>query len=117
MCGYNVDEIDGRTSQLHQQLPWRDGSLATRWLGQEKPAEYVRNSRAEKEEKTSDPGVNFINIFLAAFTHKDPKIVKKTDSLTVLFVLLGSALVQATHKMLLKLTPGHGEAEAREGYQ
>jgi len=36
------------------------------------------------------------------------KITKaqKTDTLTVNFVLLGSALVKASHKMLVKSTPG-----------
>jgi len=32
----------------------------------------------------------------------DPNSTKKTDSLTVFFVLLGSALAQAAHKMLVK---------------
>jgi len=38
-------------------------------------------------------GVNFINVLWAAFTWADPKSAKKTDSLTVFFVLLGSARV------------------------
>ncbi len=46
----------------------------------------------------SAPGVNFINILLAAFTSTDPKSAKKTDSFTVSFALLGSALVKAAHR-------------------
>jgi len=38
--------------------------------------------------------------------HADPKSVKKTDSLTVFFTLLGLASVKAACKMLVKLTPG-----------
>ncbi len=37
--------------------------------------------------------------------HADPKSAKKTDGLTVFFVLLGSALVKAASKMFVKLTP------------
>ncbi len=44
------------------------------------------------------PGVNFNNYLLAVFTPRDPKSEKKTDILTVFFVLLGSALVKATCK-------------------
>ncbi len=40
------------------------------------------------------------------FTHADLKSTKKTDSLTVLFTLLGSGSVKAVFKMLVKLTPG-----------
>jgi len=40
---------------------------------------------------------------------KDPKSVKKTDSLTVFFELLGSAHVKASHKMLVKSTQGGKE--------
>jgi len=35
----------------------------------------------------------------------DPKSAKKTDKLTVLYVLLESSSVKAAHKMLMKLTP------------
>jgi len=34
-----------------------------------------------------------------AYTHVDPKSTKKTNSLTVLFALLGSGCVKAAHKM------------------
>jgi len=37
--------------------------------------------------------------------HADPKSAKKTDGLTVFFVLLGSALEKAASKMFVKLTP------------
>jgi len=42
----------------------------------------------------------------AAFLSADPKSVKKTDGLTVLFALLGSAFVKSALKMLMKLTAG-----------
>jgi hypothetical protein len=35
---------------------------------------------------------------------KDPKSTKKTDNLTVFFVLLGSARVKALNRMLVKST-------------
>ena len=41
------------------------------------------------------PGVNFINVLLAAFTHEDPERAKKQLNLTVFFALLGSARVKA----------------------
>jgi len=50
------------------------------------------------------PRVNFTNILLEAFTCADPKTTKKNDSLTVFFVLLESAHVKASSKMLVKLT-------------
>jgi len=43
---------------------------------------------------------------LEAFTHADPKSVKKTDNLTVFFTTLGSVYVKALCKMLMKLTLG-----------
>jgi len=52
------------------------------------------------------PGVNFINVLKAAFTLADPKSTKKTDGLTVCFALLGSVLIKASRKMLVKSTPG-----------
>ena len=44
----------------------------------------------------------------AAFTISDPKSAKKLLDLTVFFALLGSALVKAACKMLVKLTLGRG---------
>jgi hypothetical protein len=52
------------------------------------------------------PEVNFINLLQAAFTHADPKSAKKTVKLSVFFTLLGSASAKATHRSLMKLTPG-----------
>jgi hypothetical protein len=46
-----------------------------------------------------------MNTLCAAFTRKDPKIVKIQSSYQYLFALLGSASVKALHKMLMKLTP------------
>jgi len=60
---------------------------------------------------SSDPslsGVNYTNILHEAFTCADPKSAKKTDSLTVIFGLLGFAHVKAARKMMVKLTPGAG---------
>ncbi len=46
-----------------------------------------------KESLNNKPGVNFINILRMPFMRSDPKSAKKTDSLTVFFVLLGSACI------------------------
>jgi len=43
--------------------------------------------------------VNFINIRSKAFTCKDPKSAKKTDSLTVCFALFESAWTKAASTM------------------
>jgi len=51
------------------------------------------------------PGLNFINLLRTAFAHADPKSVKDTYDLTVFFMLLGSMIVKAVRKMLMKLTP------------
>ncbi len=51
------------------------------------------------------PGVNFINVLWAAFTHKDPQSAKKTVKLSVFFVLWGSSHTKAARKTLMKLTP------------
>ncbi len=51
-------------------------------------------------------GVNFTNIIQAAFTHADPEQAKKTDNLTVFFMLLGSLGIKALLKTLMKKTPG-----------
>jgi hypothetical protein len=48
------------------------------------------------------PDVDFTSILSEAFMGTDPKSVKKTDNLTVLFVLKGSA-----RKMLMRLTRRH----------
>jgi len=50
-------------------------------------------------------GANFTNILCEAFISADPKSIKIQSSHRYLFVLLGSALVKAAHKTLLKLTP------------
>jgi len=53
------------------------------------------------------PGVNFTNIFCAAFTHTDAKSTKKTDSMTVFlrFSEYGCVIVKASRNTLVKLTP------------
>ncbi len=38
--------------------------------------------------------------------HTDPKLAKKTDNLTVFFVLSGSARTKAARRAFVKLTPG-----------
>jgi len=49
------------------------------------------------------PGVNFTNVLLKSFIHKDPKKHKKTDGFTVFFsFFLGSACLKAA-KMFVKL--------------
>jgi len=54
----------------------------------------------------STPGVNFINILLAAFTLGDTKSLKKIDNLSVIFMHLGSLSVKAEQKKLVKSSPG-----------
>jgi len=51
------------------------------------------------------PGVNFNNIFLAAFTHADHKSAKRQSSHQCCLALFGPTSIKATHKMLMKLTP------------
>ncbi len=61
------------------------------------------------------PGVNFINILLSAYTCSDPESAKKTDGLTVFFVLLESLSIKAARKMLVKLTPGGPQVDREFG--
>jgi len=51
------------------------------------------------------PVADFTNALCTVFMHADPKSAKKTDSLTVFFCVLGSSLVKAACKTLMKLTP------------
>jgi len=64
----------------------------------------------EREEEIvrfqARPGVDFINILRAVFMFEDPKSEIKTVKLSIFLALLGSALVKAAHRMLMKLTPG-----------
>jgi len=56
---------------------------------------------------SSPPGVDFTNIFRAAFASADPKRSKKKQSGHLcLFALLGSSGVKSAHKTLMKLTIG-----------
>ncbi len=50
-------------------------------------------------------GLNFINVLHTAFALVDPKSVKDTDDLTIIFTLLGSTGAKAVHRILMKLTP------------
>jgi len=50
--------------------------------------------------------VIFIYILWEAFMVLDPESVKKINNLTVIFTHLGSVLVKAPRKMLMKLSPG-----------
>jgi hypothetical protein len=52
-------------------------------------------------------GLNFINVLRTAFTLTDPKSVKKTIKWSSMFTLLGSTIVKAARKTLVKLTPDH----------
>ena len=55
--------------------------------------------------KSTNPGVNFINVLQAAFTLAGPKSAKKTVMSSSFFAPLGSACVKAACRMLMKLTP------------
>jgi len=54
---------------------------------------------------SSSPGLNFINALRTAFTHLDPKSIKKTVKLSIFITLLGSMGIKAARKTLVKLTP------------
>ncbi len=56
-------------------------------------------------EDLKRPGINFIKILRAAFSLADLKSAKKTENLTVFFVILGSGHVKASRRTLMKLTP------------
>jgi len=68
-----------------------------------KPAEAQSLVRASFEGL---PGVNFTNIFTLSFYARRSRKRKKTDDLTVFFMLLGTASVKAVHRTLMKSTPG-----------
>ena len=51
------------------------------------------------------PGLDFINIFHAAFTSADPKWVKMTIKFSIFFMLQGSTSVKAARKTLMELSP------------
>jgi len=52
------------------------------------------------------PGVNFINVFCAAYTRADPKSVKLCWRLDWAIMLTGYVRLIAVRRMLMKLTPG-----------
>ncbi len=52
------------------------------------------------------PGLNFINILCAAFTHADPNSVKRYWQLNWNFTLSGPVWVKAVCRALVKLRPG-----------
>jgi len=54
----------------------------------------------------STPGVNFINVILAAFTRANPESVQIQSSRQYHLRLLGSAHIKAVYRMLMKLSPG-----------
>ncbi len=54
---------------------------------------------------TPGPGVNFTDISWATFIHKDPKSAKRHWWFDCLYALLGSLLVKAAYKTLVKLIP------------
>jgi len=56
--------------------------------------------------RISYSGLKFINVLHEAFMFEDPKSIKKTVKLSIFFALSGSARVIATHRTLMKLTPG-----------
>ncbi len=56
-------------------------------------------------ERGKSPGVNFTNIWRAAFTHADPKSLKIQWSCHYLLALLWSESIKASLNTLMKLTP------------
>jgi hypothetical protein len=48
--------------------------------------------------------LNFINVLRTPFTLTDPKSVKKTVKLSIIFRLLGSTSVKAVRRTLMKLS-------------
>jgi len=50
--------------------------------------------------------VNFTNIFMLSFYAHRSRKCKKTDNLTVFFMLLGSTCIKTVCRTLMKLTPG-----------
>ena len=63
------------------------------------------STTGDKNALNSISGVNFINVFTGSFYACRSQKRKKLLNLTVFFALLGSALVKAARKMLVKLTP------------
>jgi hypothetical protein len=61
-------------------------------------------------EELTTAGVNFINVLWAAFTSEDSKSTKRYRWLDWILMLLGSALIKASHKMLVKLAPEANDA-------
>jgi len=59
------------------------------------------------------PGVNFTNMFTCSFCTCQSQKRKKTDDLTVFFMLLGSAHVKAAQRMSMKSTPGRPASSRR----
>jgi len=53
-----------------------------------------------------DPWCPFSSILRAALTYEDSKSTKKTDDLTVFFMLSGSAPLKAARRTLMKLISG-----------
>ncbi len=51
-------------------------------------------------------GVNFTIVLRTAFALVDPERVRTQSSCQYLFTLLGSTMVKALHRMLMKSTPG-----------
>ncbi len=66
------------------------------------------NVTKKEEPVKKRSGVNFTNIFCTSSTPADPKSAKKTNNMTVFFVLLGSAGIKDARKMMVKLTMRDG---------
>jgi len=62
--------------------------------------------RAQATMWKMSPGVIFINVLQAAFTHADPESGKKTVKFSVFFTLSGSEHEKAADRILMKLTTG-----------
>ncbi len=69
---------------------------------------FCKWPNAKPDTKSKDdrsPGVDFINVFCAAFLRVDPKIVKWYWQLNWNLMLSGSAHIKAVQRTLMKLTP------------
>jgi len=89
-------EASCRTTSVRNQCESASVHIATQGI----PNDHVAFHHSR------NPGVNFINVLWAAFTLRDPKSIKIQSSCQYLFVLLRSAFIETSRKMLMKLTPG-----------
>jgi hypothetical protein len=70
-------------------------SLVMFWLCQKNLYEKFARSMLMK----LTPGINFINVLQAAFTRADPESLKKTDNLTVFFLIWAPLIAGLTIRL------------------